>query len=283
MNAKIMTLAAVAALLAAGYVRADDEDTDAEEAPVTFERYRSIIDRYPFGVPPPNFDPHDLSSSANAAAASRAAAKTERELTQEENKLKAAVRLCAFNLTPERRVMVGFVDNSHKPPASYYLAVGDSRGGWTVKSADVDEKTVVLEKDGVEVSLEFPKPGSAAPVAARGGKPGARPGPEGRAANAGGTAPGGGGGGGGGALERLRERRAQIAKNAQEEEERRKAVAEKEKADRAAAAEEREQQKQQLLQIQEELRRAREQREREQRERDGGGDDAAAEGTPVEI
>ena len=280
MNAKIMTLAAVAALLAAGYVRADDEDTDAEEAPVTFERYRSIIDRYPFGVPPPNFDPHDLSSSANAAAASRAAAKTERELTQEENKLKAAVRLCAFNLTPERRVMVGFVDNSHKPPASYYLAVGDSRGGWTVKSADVDEKTVVLEKDGVEVSLEFPKPGSAAPAAARGGKPSGRRGPEVPTASAGGPGPGGGSGG---ALERLRERRAQIAKNAQEEEERRKAVAEKEKADRAAAAEEREQQKQQLLQIQEELRRAREQREREQRERDGGGDDAAAEGTPVEI
>ena len=221
-----------------------------------------------------------LPSTANAAAASRAAAKTERELTQEENKLKASVRLCAFNLTPERRVMVGFVDNSHKPPASHYLAVGESRGGWTVKSADVDEKTVVLEKDGVEVSLEFPKPGASAPAAARGGKPSGRHGPEVPTASAGGAGPGGGGGG---ALERLRERRAQIAKNAQEEEERRKAVAEKEKADRAAAAEEREQQKQQLLQIQEELRRAREQREREQRERDAGGEGAAAEGTPVEI
>lgn len=272
MNANIRTLAAVAALLAAGLVRADDEEEDVEEAPVTFERYRSIIDRYPFGVPPPNFDPHDLSSSANASAASRAAAKSERELSQEESKLKAALRLCAFNLTPERRVMIGFVDGSHKPPANYYMAVGDSRGGWTVKSADVDAKTVVIEKDGVEVELEFPKPGSAAPASAqRGGRPGGRPGPETTAANAGGP-------GGGSALDRLRERRAQMAKNAQEEEERRKAVAEKEKADRAAAAEEREQQKQQLLQIQEELRRAREQREREQRERDGGG-----EGTPVEI
>jgi len=275
MNANIRTLAAVAALLAAGLVRADDEEADAEEAPVTFERYRSIIDRYPFGVPPPNFDPHDLSSSASAAASSRAASKTERELSQEENKLKSAVRLCAFNLTPEHRVMVGFLDNSRKPPASYYLGVGDSRGGWTVKSADVDAKTAVLEKDGIEVEIEFPKPGTAAPAPARGGRPGGRPGAEVPAANAGGP---GGGPGPGGALERLRERRAQIQKNAQEEEERRKAVAEKEKADRAAAAEEREQQKQQLLQIQEELRRAREQREREQRERDGGG-----EGTPVEI
>lgn len=277
MNANIRTLAAVAALLAAGLVRADDEETDAEEAPVTFERYRSIIDRYPFGVPPPNFDPHDLSSSSAAAAASRSAAKSERELSQEENKLKAAVRLCAFNLTPEHRVMVGFLDNSHKPPASYYMAVGDSRGGWTVKSADVDAKTAVLEKDGIEVEVEFPKPGAAAPAPARGGRPGGRPGPEVPAANAGG--PGVTPGGAGGALERLRERRAQIQKNAQEEEERRKAVAEKEKADRAAAAEEREQQKQQLLQIQEELRRAREQREQREREaREVGGEEAPPEG-----
>ena len=272
MNANIRTLAAAAALFAAGFVRADEEEADAEDAPVTFERYRSIIDRYPFGVPPPNFDPHDLSSSANAAAASRAAAKSEREQSQEENKLKAAVRVCAFNLTPEHRVMVGFIDASRKPPASYYMAVGDSRGGWTVKSADVEAKTAVLEKDGVEIEVEFPKPGAAAPAPQRGGgRPGGRPGPDRPVANAGGP-------GGGSALDRLRERRAQMAKNVQEEEERRKAVAEKEKADRAAAAEEREQQKQQLLQIQEELRRAREQREREQRERDGGG-----EGTPVEI
>lgn len=271
MNANIRTLAAVAALLAAGLVRADDEEADAEDAPVTFERYRSIIDRCPFGVPPPNFDPHDLSSSSAAAAAARGAAKTERELSQEENKLKASVRLCAFNLTPEHRVMVGFLDNSHKPPASYYMAVGDSRGGWTVKSADVDAKTAVLEKDGIEVDVEFPKPGAAAPAPGRGGRPGGRPGSETPAANAGGP--------GGSALDRLRERRAQMAKNMQEEEERRKAVAEKEKADRAAAAEEREQQKQQLLQIQEELRRAREQREQREREqREAGG-----EGTPVEI
>ena len=279
MNANIRTLAAVAAMLAAGLVRADEEDSDAEaeDAPVTFERYRSITERYPFGVPPPNFDPHDLSSSASAAAASRAASKTERELTQEENKLKASLRLCAFNFTPEHRVMVGFVDNSRKPPQSLYMAVGDTRGGWTVKSADVDAKTAVVEKDGVEVELEFSKQGPAPAAPARGG--GMRPGAP--------QPSGGGAPGGGSALERLRERRAQMAKNAQEEErrkaaaqeeeERRKAAAqEEEERRRAAAAEEREQQKQQLLQIQEELRRAREQREREQRERE-------AESTPVEI
>lgn len=279
MNANIRTLAAVAALLAAGLARADEEDSedDAEDAPVTFERYRSITERYPFGVPPPNFDPTDMSSTANAAAASRAASKTERELTQEENKLKSSVRLCAFNLTPEHRVMVGFVDNSSKPPQSFYLAVGDSRGGWTVKSADVDAQKAVVEKNGIEVEIEFTKQAAnPAPAAAaqRGGRrmgpqpPGATGGPQ-----------GGPPGGGIGALERLRERRAQIAKNAQEEEERRKAAAEKEKADRAAAAEEREQQKQQLLQIQEELRRAREQREQREREaREGGGEEAPPEG-----
>lgn len=267
MNANIRTLAAVAAMLAAGYVRADEEDSEAEaeEAPVTFERYRSITERYPFGVPPPNFDPTDAASAANASANARAAAKTEREHSQEENKLKSQVRICAFNLTPERRVMVGFVDNSRKPPQSYYMAVGDSRGGWTVKSADSDARTAVLEKDGIEVELEFSKPGSgpAAPAAAAargGGRPmGGPPQPP--------------AGGGVSALERLRERRAQIAKNAQEEEERRKAAAEKEKADKAAAAEEREQQKQQLLMIQEELRRQREQRE--QRDRESGGEGAA--------
>ena len=276
MNANIRTLAAVAAMLAAGYVRADEEDSEAEaeEAPVTFERYRSITERYPFGVPPPNFDPTDAASAANASANARAAAKTERELSQEENKLKSQVRICAFNLTPERRVMIGFVDNSRKPPQSYYMAVGDSRGGWTVKSADSDARTAVLEKDGIEVELEFSKPGSgpAAPAAAA-ARGGGRPmeGPPQPAV----------GGGGVSALERLRERRAQIAKNAQEEEERRKAAAEKEKADKAAAAEEREQQKQQLLMIQEELRRQREQRE--QRDRESGGEGAVPPGTPVEI
>ena len=254
MNANFRTLAAVAALLAAGIAFADKEDSDEEEAPVTFERYRSIIDRYPFGVPPPDFDPKDLSStSGSSSARDREAAKTERQLTQEENKLKASVRLCAFNLTPERRVMVGFVDNSSKPPQSFYMSVGDNKGGWTVVSADVDKQTAVVEKDGVEVELEFTKPGggnSTAAAAAAGAVRGPR--------TIGGPPAAGGGGS---ALERLRERRAQIARNAEEEEERRKAAAEKEKADKAAAAEEREQQKQQLLMIQEELRRAREQRE----------------------
>ena len=282
MNANIRTLAAVAALLAAGLVRADEEDAedDAEDAPVTFERYRSITERYPFGVPPPNFDPTDMSSTANAAAASRAASKTERELTQEENKLKAAVRLCAFNLTPEHRVMVGFVDNSSKPPQSFYMAVGDSRGGWTVKSADVDERKAVIEKGGIEVEIEFTKQAAgpaAQAAAAQRGAGGRRMGP--MLAGAPDGQAGGPPGGGIGALERLRERRAQIAKNAQEEEERRKAAAEKEKAEKAAAAEEREQQKQQLLQIQEELRRAREQREQREREaREGGADEAPPEG-----
>lgn len=276
MNANIRTLAAVAALLAAGYVRADEEDSEAEpeEAPVTFERYRSITERYPFGVPPPNFDPTDTASAANAAATARANAKTERELSQEETRLQAAVRLCAFNLTPEHRVMVGFLDHLRKPPASYYLGVGESRGGWTVKSADVDAKTAVLEKDGVEIEVEFLKPGTPLPPPGRAVRPGGRPGSETPAMGAGGP-------GGGSALDRLRERRAQIAKNAQEEEERRKAAAEKEKADKAAAAEEREQQKQQLLMIQEELRRQREQRE--QRDRESGGEGAVPPGTPVEI
>jgi len=281
MNANIRTLAAVAALLSAGFVRADDEDSEDEEAPITFERYRSITERYPFGVPPPNFDPTDMSPAANAAAATRAAAKSDRELTQEENKLKAALRLCAFNLTPERRVMVGFVDNSRKPPQSFYMALGETRGGWTVKSADVDERTAVVERDGIEVELEFPKPGATPVMPQRGGGgAGMRPGmPMSAGGNPGGMAPGAGAPGNGSALDRLRERRAQMAKNAQEEEERRKVAAEKEKADKAAAAEEREQQKQQLLMIQEELRRAREQREQREREqREEGG-----EGSPVEI
>ena len=276
MKLNFRTLVAAVAACTAIVALALDVDEEESEAPITFERYQTIVERYPFGTPPPNFDPTDMSSSATAAAAERAASREERELTQEENKLKSAVRLCAFNLTPERRVMVGFVDNSTKPPQSFYMAVGDKRNGWTVQSADVDERTAVLEKDGIEVEVEFPKPGAAAAS----GKPGqgsllgGRPG----ASGAGGRPLGGGGS----ALERLRERRAQLAKNAQEEEERKKLAAEKDQADRAAAAAEREQQKQQLLQIQEELRRQREAREqqreaREQQVQEGG------EGSPVEL
>ena len=260
MNSSIRTLAAAAAVLAAcaAYAQEEDEE-DADEAPVTFERYRSIIDRYPFGVPPPNFDPTAAASAGASTAEARAAAKTERELTMEENKLKASVRLCAFNLTPERRVMVGFIDNSRKPPQSYYMTVGDTRDGWTVKSADVDARTATVEKDGVEVDLEFAKPGAGGQKTPAAGGAGGRTG----VSHAGLQ-----GGSGGSALDRLRERRAQMAKNLQEEEERRKAVAEKENADKAAAAEERERLKQELIKIQEELDRQRKAHEaREQQKR----------------
>ena len=260
-----------------------------------FARYRSIIDRMPFGEPPPNFDPTLAPGSAAAAAAAPAAAEggmTEEQRTEEEQKLASSVRVSVLNVTPAGRTMVGFTDSSTKPPEHYYLPVGGERDGWSVKAADPVAEKVTLAKGEVEVTLKLGEgsTGNAKDVKQKSNAPHAplrnlrstglmganlSGGPMGGQAQAAGEPPGGAG-----ALARLRERR--VRQKQAEEDKLRAAAAEQKAEDERRAAEaravaeqaaaEREQQRATLMQIQEELRRQNEEKNKqrlEQQEQEG--------------
>ena len=269
----------------------EDADAAEKDRPSTdagFERYRTIIDRKPFGPEPANFDPDAPGLRGGAAGGGGAVdpAAQEAMKAQEEQKIIASVRVSALNVTPSGKIAVGFTDASKQPSGTYYLKVGETRDGWTVKAADARAMKVTLEKDGVEATLGLGE-GSA-----DGGKDGGkvktvagaavRP-PVGRLARAGllrpvalsASAPPGASAAPGGSIASLRARRAQkeaeaearrkaAAEQAQAAAEQAQAEREKAAAEREKAAAEREQQLQQLQQIQEELRRTRE--ERQQRE-----------------
>ena len=271
----------------------EDADAAEKDRPSTdagFERYRTIIDRKPFGPEPANFDPDTPGSRGGAAGGGGAVdpAAQEAMKAQEEQKIIASVRVSALNVTPSGKIAVGFTDASKQPSGTYYLKVGETRDGWTVKAADARAMKVTLEKDGVEATLGLGE-GSA-----DGGKDGGkvktvagaavRP-PVGRLARAGllrpvalsASAPSGASAAPGGSIASLRARRAQkeaeaearrkaAAEQAQAAAEQAQAEREKAAAEREKAAAEREQQLQQLQQIQEELRRNREERQRREAE-----------------
>lgn len=113
-----------------------------------FDLYQPIIDKCPFGPPPD--DPTVMPDKSSASE--REEAMNERELTKEQEQLEKAVSVSALVNKPDGTVMVGFSDSSQgKTPFHYYLAVGEEKSGWLVKSADVAAKKVVLEKDGLEI------------------------------------------------------------------------------------------------------------------------------------
>lgn len=139
MKQGIAVLIALMALWAAG-----------EKQPL--ERYQSIIDRMPFGQPPPGFDPTRDPSEVSKDEYSPA----DVELTQEQEEMQKAVRFSVINVESDGTVRVGFSDMSDpKAPRHFYLAVGETRSGWVVKDADVAEKTMTVSKDGVEVELKL--------------------------------------------------------------------------------------------------------------------------------
>ncbi len=275
-------------VLASAAAETDGDDAEEKAQDPAFERYQSIIDRMPFGEPPPNFDPTQPPGSAAAvaaAAAAKAEGMTEQQRTEEEQRLASSVRVSVLNITPAGRTMVGFTDSGAQPPEHYYLPVGGERNGWKVKSAEPAEEMVTLTKGEVEVTLKLGE-GPTGDGKDGGKKKGAHPGLPAmrrgglmRARLAGGQptapAPDAAGGGVGGAMARLRERR-QREMMKQQAEAKLKADAEaEEKADRERraieaeqAAAEREQQRNTLLQIQEELRRQREEKERQREEKE---------------
>ena len=137
----------------------EDADAAEKDRPSTdagFERYRTIIDRKPFGPEPANFDPDAPGSRGGAAGGGGAVdpAAQEAMKAQEEQKIIASVRVSALNVTPSGKIAVGFTDASKQPSGTYYLKVGETRDGWTVKAADARAMKVTLEKDGVEATLK---------------------------------------------------------------------------------------------------------------------------------
>ena len=238
-----------------------------------FDRYQAIVDRQMFGPLPEGFDPSKPPSEVQKSAGG----KSEKELTKEQEQVKKSVRFSMINLNPKGETMVGFTDSSNpKEVRHYYLKVGESRDGWTVKAADAVAATVSISKDGVDLDLELGAGSSGnAAVAGKPGAPAAAGGlgggfRRGGLLNAGAT--GAGAGRFSGPAGSLRERR--MAKLQQREADEKAAAENQAKRDAEAAAEkakaeeekaqreaEREQQRQQLMQIQEELKKAREARQ----------------------
>ena len=107
--------------------------------PQPASRYEGILERMPFGRPPP----------APAAAAATTAPPAPAIANQ--------LVLCAINRTPGGGIAVGFVDNAQKPPRSYYLSVGENADGFVVVAADFEKETVIIDKDGVRVEISMGK------------------------------------------------------------------------------------------------------------------------------
>lgn len=230
----------------------------AEKQPL--ERYQPIIDRRPFGQPPPGYDPD--SAVLDTASAAAGGEMTPEELSQEQAQLQRAVSFSMMNINNDGSVSVGFTDSTvPNAPKSYYMREHDTRDGWTVKSVDIYEQTAIFEKDGVEATLKL---GASAKNEAKGGAHAAKGALSGRSPLLAGRF----GNGGDGAMmshATRRARREQAAAAAEKaraelEAERRRLAedkAAKEAAEAAVREEERAATRQQLQAIQEELRRAR--------------------------
>ena len=121
----------------------------AEKQP--FERYESIIERMPFGQPPDGFDP-----TRNPDDVPKNEGKDAEELSAEQQELQKQVQFSVINVEEDGDVLVGFTDKSDAgAPRHYYLRVGEERGGWLVKEADPAEKSMVIEKDGIEIAMKL--------------------------------------------------------------------------------------------------------------------------------
>ncbi len=116
--------------------------------PPPFGHYQPILDRMPFGAPPADF---------NAAAVDPSTLKNEAQVIAEQQTLAKKINMSAVNVTPDGQTAIGFTDLSQNPPVNYYLLVGTVAGGWTVVSADYDDETATIEKDGVTITLKLGK------------------------------------------------------------------------------------------------------------------------------
>ena len=254
---------------------------------IAFERYQTIIDRQPFGQPPPGFNPSQMASEVQKGVAAAA----EVELTVEQQELQKVVGFSVLNRNGEDYWVGISVPSAGDPkqPSHYYMKVGDTRDGWFVKSADPLKKTAVVVKDEVEIELTLGTPfnggagANAKGAAAKNARTMAAP--AGRSGLLTRRTVGGEAGGPAAAPTSFAGRRARreaeaaaLAAEAAAREEERRAREEEAKAraeeERAAREAERAEQRQQLMDIREELRKAREEKERQRQE---AADNAASE------
>jgi len=236
----------------------------AEKQPLS--RYQSIVDRQMFGPVPADFDPTKSPADVQRSSASAA----QKELTKEQEQLQSSIVFSVINVTPEGDTAVGFTDNADaKAPKHYYLKVGETKDGWTVKEADAAAASMTVVKNDIEVSLKIGDNSAKGGATTKNGS---------AAAPAAATERRGGGLLGGSLRSRRMMRRQQdeaakaaAAAAAEQKEAERQAQVAADKAEREA---EREQQRQQLMAIQEELRKAREQRQKESAEEKNANNDA---------
>ena len=232
----------------------------AEKQPIS--HYQSIIDRQMFGPLPEGFDP---TKSPNDVQ--KTSAKEEKQLTQEQAKLQSSIHFSVINVASDGQPEVGFTDNSDpKVPRHYFMKVGETRDGWTVKEADAENATMTIVKDEIEVPLTLG--GNSAKGGGTTSRAGAAP-----AAAANGVRRFGPLGGGSMRARRLQRKQEEQAADAKRQEEQaarereRQAREEQEKQQREA---ERAEQRQQLQAIQEELKKVREVKAAAAKSEDGG-------------
>ena len=116
--------------------------------PMPFAHYQPILDRMPFGAPPPavvvpDVDPELL--------------KTAEQEKAEQQQVARQLSFSALNITPQGTTAVGFTDRGVNPPRSFYLEVGASADGWTVVAADYSKDWARFEKDGVTITMHLDK------------------------------------------------------------------------------------------------------------------------------
>jgi len=124
-------------------VRPAAASTEGTWQPQPFERYADILIRMPFGKPP-------VGPTAAETAAAEAAKTPPPPFVNQ-------LVLCALNRTPAGGLAVGFMDNSQKPPKSYYLEKGETNDDFTVISASFELESATIEKNGVDVDLKMGK------------------------------------------------------------------------------------------------------------------------------
>ena len=271
-----------------------EDDAVAEKAEVDpgFERYKTILDRFPFGQPPPGFNPDAPDGTGEGSRGGAAGEEaTEAEVSEMEQQILSSVAVSMLNRSPDGSVFVGFTDKSVQPPRNYLLRVGEKREGceWMIVDANPEERSVKLSKGGVEATFrlggsgasEEEKSGDGENKAKNAGRP--KLGPLRRLPRMGKHDPAEDAEGAGklSGLDIARARHQQRREQQQAEEEQQRLAAEQarkerelekkereqEKKEREQAAEERKKQLDQLMEIQEELRRQREEKlaERERR------------------
>ena len=213
----------------AGEEDQEENEEGRESKKPEFDRYQSIIDRAPFGVPPPGFNREAVpGSSAAAPGDGTGGPMTEEQRSVEEQKIISEVQVSVLSITPAGSTMVGFTDKANH--RNYYLKVGAEKDGWKVVSADAAAQSVVLSKGGVEATVQVGSASSSSKGndkkgAAR-GETGGMPSPAGHAAQTSSeSAPFGGllgRPGGGGHMNRLRQRSLLERRKRMEEEDSRR-------------------------------------------------------------